>query len=426
MFRKYLVYIVIAIVSLGRLHSQEEIYTIQKCVEIAIANNPQIQIAQSNYEYSEASAMGAAAPLYPQIAFQSSWLKNGGTFLLGPISRPGDYENYMLGFQAQQLIFDFGKSYSRVSAASDFSESAKQGIAVARQNIIVATESAYYNCLQSLRLKTVSEEVLKQAEEHLHLAQAFYDVGKNSMYAVMKASTDVANAKVSLISAQNGARLSRIQLENTMNFRLKASDSLQDNLDIRSDSLDLMQCIDSALNHRPEINSGKLVIEANKSMLNSAWNANLPTINASGSYLWRSLSLDQPFYNSWSIGLNFSLPIFQGFNLQAGIDQARANLKSSEANYTAIAQSVIFDVELQFSSLTEAKERIDATRYLVSQAEETLKLANGRYNEGVGSPVEITDARVTLYNARTSYIQSLYNYQLAYSRLLRAMGSSRY
>ncbi|MGA2297929.1 MAG: TolC family protein, partial [FCB group bacterium] len=167
----------------------------------------------------------------------------------------------------------------------------------------------------------------------------------------------------------------------------------------------------------------KYVVEANKSLVTSAWTSNLPIISANAGYNWKSPSLLTPtLLSSWNVGLSFSLPIFQGFALDAGIDLAKANLNIAEAVYDADTQAAILDVSQQFSSLQEAKERISATTLLVTQANETLKLAEGRYNNGVGSPLEITDARVTVYNAKTSYFQSLYDYHVDYSRLQRAMG----
>jgi outer membrane protein len=421
-FRKYIFYLALILISFGKSYSQQDTLTLSKCVNIALSKNPQIRIAEGNYDFSEASYTNTVSPLYPQLSFQSSWLKNGGTFLLGPISRPGNYENYAVGFQAQQLLFDFGKSYSRVSAAENLTEASRQEVVIAKQDLILSTEIAYYNFLQTQRIKVVADEILKQADEHLRQAKAFFEVGKNSQYDVMKAATDLANAKVNLITADNNVRLSRLQLENVMNTKLKDDVAFQDNLGLKQDSMDLNNCINTAINNRPEIISTKYLTDADKSLLTSAWTANLPSINATAGYNWKSFAISAPFYNSWNLGVNFSLPLFQGFSLQAGIDQARANLKSSEATYDALTQSVILDVEEQYSSLTEAKERIVATDFLVKQSEETLKLAEGRYKEGVGSPLEITDARVALYNAKTSYIQSLYDYQVAYAKLLRAMG----
>ncbi len=111
-----------------------------------------------------------------------------------------------------------------------------------------------------------------------------------------------------------------------------------------------------------------------------------------------------------------------GFGLDAGVEQAKANLNNSEAQNDLTLQSVKLDVQQQFSNLQLAQSKITATKSLVHQSEETLKLAEGRYSQGVGSPLEITDARVTLFNSQAAYIQTLYDYQVAYVRLQKAIG----
>lgn len=118
-----------------------------------------------------------------------------------------------------------------------------------------------------------------------------------------------------------------------------------------------------------------------------------------------------------------SLPIFQGFALDAGIDQAKATLKYAEASNDLVIQSLYLDVQQQEFALQEAIESIQASKKLVEQADEALRLAVGRYNSGIGTALETTDAQVALANARITYIQSLYNYNVSYARLERAMGT---
>jgi len=396
--------------------------TLNDCISIALRYNPQIKIAEGNYEYSSASLKGTRSSILPQIAFQTGLTRNGGTSFIGPIVREGYYTNYFYGFQAQQLIFDFGKSYSRISAFADLRDASEQDLAGARQNLILNTEIAYFNYLQAIRVREVTEEVLKQTQEHLDQSKAFFKAGTVAQFDVLKAQTDLANANVNIISSENNVRISKLQLENILNKKLPNNVRLQDNLEVKQDSVRLNSAINTALSTRPEVISSKYSVDANKALVTSAWTANLPSISATAGYNWRTYAVDVPFQNSWNFGLNLSLPIFQGFALDAGIEQAQANLKSIEASNDALVQAVSLDVQQQYSSLDEAHERITATRALVIQSEETLKLAEARYKQGVGSAVEITDARVGFYNAQTSYIQSLYDYQVAYARLKRAMG----
>jgi outer membrane protein TolC len=343
---------------------------------------------------------------------------------VGPTSRTAYYENYSLTFQAQQLIFDFGKSYSRISAAADLRDASHQDYLSAKQDLILNTEIGYFNYLQAKRVRDASAEVVQQTQEHLTQAQAFYKAGTVAQFDVLKAQTDLANAKVNLISNENNVRISKLQLENVLNQKLGDNVLMIDNLEAQQDSIDINTAMNIAGNNRPELISSKLKVEANKSYLTSAWAANLPSINATGGYNKKSYGLvDEYFLPSWNIGATLSIPIFQGFALDAGIEQARANLKISESSNDALTQNVTLEVQQQYSSLQETKESIAATRALVDQSEETLKLAEARYKQGVGSAVEITDARVGLYNATTSYIQSLYQYQVAYAGLKHAMGT---
>lgn len=404
-------------------YAQKDTLNLSYCIETAINNNPQLKIAESTLGASEASYTSSKSVLYPQLSLQSNWIRNGGTFFFGPTSRPANYENYSAGLQMQQLLFDFGKSYSRISATENQRNASEEDYQSIKQNLILNTNIVYFKLLQARRIREVALEIVKQSEEHEKQAQGIYNVGKSSQYDLLKAKTDVANARVNLISAENDVRIAILQLKNILNTKISDDFELVDNLEVNQDSIDYNSALQIALNNRHEIKSGQYIVEANKSMVTSAWDANLPTLSGTAGYNWRSYSLDTPFLNSWSLGLNFSIPLFQGFAVDAAIDQQKSFLRASEASLEMLTQSVTLDVQQKYSNLREAKEKINATQQLVRQAEETLKLAEARYREGVGSPLEITDARVVYYNAKTSYIQSLYNYQVAFAGLQRAMGT---
>jgi len=403
--------------------AQSDTLTLEQCVDIALKNNPQIHVAEGNFEAAEAAFVSARSAYFPQISLQASATKSGGTFLLGPIARAGEFNNYVAGFQGQQLLFDFGKTIGHVSSSSDFASASEQDYRAAQQNVVLSTHVAYFGLLQAKRVRDVSSETVKQTEEHLRQAEAFYKVGKNPEFDVVKAEVDVANANVNLITAENNLKLARLQLENVLGVKLKEDTALEDNLEIPQEpKIELQAALETAFQTRPEVIAARTRVEANKALLTSAKAAHFPAINVTGGYGWRGFALDQPLYNSWNIGLSFSVPIFEGWAVAAGVDQANANLKAAEASNEAIIQSVVLDVQQQYLTLEESAERIEASKKLVAQAQEALKLSQGRYNYGAGSPIEITDAQVTLSNARITYIQSLYDYRVSRARLQRAMG----
>jgi outer membrane protein TolC len=420
MNKLYLILILLLLYDVA--NAQDDTLTIDKSIEIALKNNPQVKIAESNYESSAANLLGVRSAIYPQVSLQTNWTNNGGTSFVGPNAFAREYQNYSTGFQGQMLIFDFGKTYSKISAASDLKSASEQDYIGAKENLILDTYNAYFTYLQAHRLKNVSEEVVRQADEHLQQANAFYKVGTKPQFDVLKAQSDLANAKVNLITADNNIQIARLQLENELNIKLEKNFLIKDNLDYNKEVIELNDALASAKDKRPEIISSKFRVEASKSGLTSAWTSNLPAINATGGYNWRTLDLKQQFVDSWNLGLSISLPIFQGFALQSGIDLADANLKNAQAQDEFINQTVSLDVQQQYSNWQQAGAKIDAAKLFVNQALETLKIAEGRYKQEVGSTVDVTDARVAYFNAQIIYIQSLYDYQISYVRLQRAMG----
>ncbi|MGC8595343.1 MAG: TolC family protein [Candidatus Kryptoniota bacterium] len=407
----------------GTLFAQSDTLTLEQCLDIALKNNPQIKLAEGAFESSESSLMLSRSALLPQISGQASGTKNAGTFLFGPIARPGAFENYSAGFQAQQLIFDFGKTISRVKASSDIVEASREDLRSVRQDVALNTNIAYFNYLQAVRIAKVQEEALEQAKQHLKRAEAFYHAGTAPQFDVAKAEVDVANSKVNLINAKNQIKISRIQLENVLGKKLPEGAVLKDVLEVPQAEISTEEALQEAIKNRPSLLASQAMVKASRSLLTSAWTSNFPTISLAGGYKWTGFNLSGPLYNSWNVGVSFSIPIFAGWSIQAGIDQAKANLKSAEASNELAMQQLYLDVQQQEFALEEAKEAIDASQKLVDNAEIALKLAEGRYNSGVGSAIEVTDAELTLSNARIAYIQSLYNYRVAYARLRHAMGT---
>ena len=404
------------------IFGQNDTLTINQCVDIALKNNPQIRLAQSNYDINYSNLVITRSDIYPQVSLQSGWNRNGGTFFQGPSAIPRTFETYNTGFQGSLLLFDFGKTYSRISAFSDLADASAQDVINAKQSLILNTYIAYFDYLQAVKLKKVSQESLQQATEHLKLSRSLFDVGSKPQFDVIKAESDEATARVNLLNAENNIDITHLQLENILNKKLPPDFTLRDEFEVVRDSVSESASLNTALQNRPEIIAGKFRVDANKSFLTSAWTANFPTINASGGYIWKSFALNQTFEGSWSLGVAVYLPIFQGFALDAGIQQAKANLDNAQATYDLTEQAVTLDVRQQYSNLRLSQNQITASRSLLKAAEETLRLAEARFKEEIGSAVEVTDARVAYYNAQVLLIQTLYNYQVTYARLERAMG----
>ncbi|HEX2867366.1 MAG TPA: TolC family protein [Ignavibacteriales bacterium] len=397
--------------------------SIQDATNMALQNNPTVRIATSGYDVSRSLLTQSRSGYFPALSFTASGTYTQGSFVFNPSIpvREQIYRSYTAGFQAQQLIWDFGRTSSRVSANENFVGASAADYQSSLENVIVGVQTAYYAYLQSQYLVKVNEETLKQTQAHLNVAQAFFKAGRTAQYDVTKAQVDVANAEVNLLRSRNQVQIAKLQLENAIGVQNPEDYTLLDSL--RADkinvSLDSARAI--ALENRSELRAANFRVQANKDLLSSIWSLNLPVISAVGNYNWNGFGL--PLYSRWNAGLNFALPIFQGFFVSAQVQESQANVEQSVAQAELTRQNAILDVSQNYLAMTEAYQRIGASYTLVESAAENLRLAEGRYNSGVGSPTEITDAQITLANARITNIQALYDYNTSIIRLKKSMGT---
>ncbi len=398
--------------------------TVQQAVGIALEYHPSIKASRAAASSAAAGHKQALAGYLPSIEFTGSAQQTQGAFVFNPSFPPRDqaYSSYTAGFQFQQLLFDFSRTTGRTSAAGDLEQASGNDLEASRQTVILNVQIAYYGVLQAEQVVTANEEAREQAARHLAEAKAFFSVGTRPQYDVTKSEVDLANAEVALISARNQLRLARVQLENAMGIQTDRQYKLVDSFMTPSPILSLDSARNVALRERPELRSALARVSANEALATSARSQHLPSLSAFGGYTWTNFSF--PLFNRWNAGVSVSLPVFQGFSLDAQVEQADANTDAAIASLDLLRQSVFLEVEQAYLSLKEAEERTVATSKLVAQANENLVLAERQYAAGVGTLLEVTDAKLVRTNARITTIQALYDYNSWLVRLQKAMGLS--
>lgn len=396
--------------------------TFDRAVALALEHHPSLRAAEANTRASSAVLTQSRAAYFPAVNLSSSTTRTEGAFVFNPSFPPRDqrYTNYVVSLQAQQTLYDFGKTGGRVTANENFVDAAALDAAAMRQNVIANVKLAYLNFIQTARVAKVDEEAVAQAEQHLVRAKAFYSVGKRPEFDVTQSEVDLANAKVNLIRGRNLQQLAKVQLENAMGVHPATNYSVNEFFVIPPLYTTLDSAKTLAFAQRSELRSARARLQANHALAAAAWNQHLPTLSANGNYIWSAF--DFPLFSRWNAGVTLSLPVFQGFNISAQVQQAKANTDVAQANLEVLTESITLEVEQVYLSLQEANERIAATTKLVEQAEQNLKLAEARYNSGVGSAIEVTDAQLSRSNARITHIQAQYDYNSALVRLRRAMG----
>ncbi|MBI1996443.1 MAG: TolC family protein [Deltaproteobacteria bacterium] len=157
----------------------------------------------------------------------------------------------------------------------------------------------------------------------------------------------------------------------------------------------------------------------------TARRGHLPDVIFDGSYGRRNTSGGGntfPLTVSWQAQLSLNIPIFDGFRTTNRVEESLHNYYVIKSQEEQQRQQVALDVEQSYLRLVELQERIKANEAAAKAAKENLDLANGRYQVGVGSIIEVTDAQTLYTDAQTTYVRALYDYKIADAQLIRAIG----
>jgi outer membrane protein len=397
--------------------------TLAGAVQRGLEHHPSLRVAEANLRAASAGHKQAMSGYLPAVSFSATANHTEGVFVFNPTipSRNQIYSSYSGGLTASQTLFDFGKTIGKVSSSTDLVTAANADFTSSQELVKVNVEISYFALLAAQRVAAVDADAVAQAEKHLTQAKAFYAVGRRPQFDVTKAEVDLANANVNLIRATNQMQVAKVQLENAMGIHPDRAYDVVSPGEMEPAAVTMDSARTAALQRRPELQAARARVEANRALARAAWSQHLPTLSATGSWNWNNFE-PSPLYPRWTAGLQLTLPIFQGFSLDAQVQQADATADAAQANLDAQTQNILLEVEQTFLSFNEARERRVATAKLVEQAAQNLMLANKQYAAGLGTPIEVTDAQVSQSNAQITNIQAFYDYITSLVKLRRAMG----
>jgi outer membrane protein len=405
--------------------------SLDEAIGIALETQPQIQARLSDYMAASHRVDQAFAPLLPQLT--GSWtVARSRTAQLGeprvgdPRTNPGLTRVRIVPFAEQttasvslsQVLFDFGKTFASTDAARRLAEQAQEDVELQRQLITLTVKESFININFARRLIRVQEQAVERADLNLRSARGFFEVGTRPKSDVARAEVDVANARVDLIRARNAERLARVALNTAMGIAADTPTEVQDNLVYQALEIDRGQLLGQALGQRPEYKQARLQVSEAEARMRRAFRDFFPDVTASGLYGGTRADMNE----IWEVGVSLSWTIFDGGNRIARFRETKAIVDAAQARVRSTELDISREVEQAQLNVSEAQERIGAAQTAVASAQENFRLAQGRFDAGVGTILELTDAQLFLTQAQNTEAQALADYRIAVARLERAIG----
>jgi len=402
-----------------------KVLSVDDAIAIALETQPNIKARISDYIAAAFRVDQALSALFPQITGQWTAARDqnvaGGTLTTGTVL-PKTVTTWTTAsiarVQLSQILFDFGKNFASTEAARKVADSALEDTELQRQLVTQTVKESYTNINFAVRLIQVNQQAVERAELNLRSARGFFEVGTRPKSDVARAEVDVANARVDLIRARNAERLARVALATAMGLPATTELQIQDNLVYQPVTIDRTRLAEEALRLRPEYRAARLSAEANEARLRRAQRDFFPDVTGGGFYGAARTDMNE----IWELNLSLNWTLFDGGNRIARYREARANLDAALQRVKASELDISREVEQSVNNVIEADERIQAGQVAVVSAQENFRLAQGRFDAGVGTILELTDAQLALTQAQNTEAQALADYRIALARLDRAVG----
>lgn len=423
------------IVALGSALAPARVLTLSQALQTAQQHQPQLWQARANAEAAGARADELRAPLLPQLSLSASYQRTTANFVARPGTVPSafmtgqagtslDTFNYWsAGLSLNQYIWDFGQTTDRWRAARATAEAQNQTTRAVEQQIIAGVRSAYFTARAQQALVQVARDNLANLELHFKQIEGFVSAGTRPKIDLAQARADRANGMVQLISAQNGYAVAKAQLNQAIGEPGTTDYDVQDETmaPVAGEDGELSALLDDALRARPELLSLERQIRAQELTVSSVKGAYGPSLGAAMNLTDSGVELTGLTWN-WNASVSLTWQLFQGLLTRSQVREARANLSAVQAQKAGLVNQVRVELEQAHLQVRAAKATLAAVEEALSSSRERLRLAEGRYQSGVGNVIELGDAQVAAATAAAQRIQAEYSLASARAALLKALG----
>lgn len=386
-------------------------------LNLALCSNPKTKSAY-------ASIMKSAADLGVS---KSAYLPTVNTNASQPVFVDPPNQNNMNGsggLNLSLLLYDFGQTSNNVLNASKLLEAANYSGENVVQALFLKTIKDYCAVLatkESVDAAKISED---SALESYKAASAKYDAGVIAIADVLQAKTSWSQAVLARVSSEGDYELAKATLAYDIGISLEKKIKLV-NLPVPDVSIayndKVKDLIEQAIAKRPDLKAASASVEAAKASLDAAKSLYYPTISLSGQLGYADKYLFPP-PNSSLISVNITLPLFSGFNTYYKVRSAKEQLNIKKMDFDTALKDASLEVYDAYNRLKTQTRTLQTMQVLLESAEQSEKVARGRYDAGVGKIIDLLSAQSALQSARQQRIKAELDWRAAKASLAYSMG----
>lgn len=436
---------------------QGSVLSLRDCIAIALNNNPGIKSARYNYGISKANVNIARSEFFPTVGIGTSYNFNG----VDSKRTTSSTNTYSVEAQLNQLLWNFGRTNAHIKMQKFYLIADKFVFDNTVRETIFNVKQKYYEVLAARTTVLINQAYVDINERNYLRTKAYFDEGIKSKIDLVNAEVTLSDSKITLIKSENTYKNSLVNLNNAMylanaptysisgteDFNIKdnvapvdltkitkPSDaeisqvpvsvkdakliSSVEKLEVLADykvsefPYSFEECIKMAYKNRADLKAYSSTLDAVKENLLYVKRNYYPELSATAGYGFR----DTNRTSSINVGVNLSSSV-NIMNQKAKVDVAKLQVDLAQNSLNQLNQDIYFEVQNAYIDMIELEKQIPLLAVKVRQTFENYELAEGRYYVGLGDYIQLQDAKVNYNNAQTSYIETIYKYNVARANL---------
>jgi outer membrane protein len=395
----------------------------------ALDNNFAIRLAKERIRQQEGIIVEVRSAQLPRVGASGGYSKNDEE-----IGSNGLDHTWSANITARQVLYAGGGVTASIRSQQLALDAAILALRTVIDDALLLVRTRFYTVLVNRERIKVQEQSVELLQRQLQDVKNRFEAGTVSNFEVLRAEVALANAQPDLITARNDYRLSIEELRQSLGFTNSQSESVTKTpefigtLEFKPTSYDLRAALTSARENRPDLQRLYKLQAAAEEGITIQRSGYKPTVSAYGAYDWRMNSTGSSSISNardgWTVGLQSSWDIFDGRATAGRVAQARSIVEQTKLAVAEAQLSVDIDVRRTISNLQGATELAEASKKVVEQADESVRLANARFGAGTATQLDVLQTQVALTDARLNQLQAYYSFNVSVAAVRRAMGLS--
>jgi outer membrane protein len=394
--------------------------TVRDAEALALKNNPAISVARLSALASEQVTREVSSNLWPQAYANLTAVdaRNNSRITAGALNNPSIYTRAAGGGTVTQLITDFGHTSNLVASARLLAKADEQNAAATKQDILLAVDQSFYNALQTHAVLRVAEQTVASRQLLADQVSALTKSKLKSDLDLSFANVNLAQAKLLDLDARNNDKASAAVLSAILGYStLETFELVDETAALVPPPADLDHLIAEAFAKRPEFLGLEYQSESAEKLHRAAHDQLYPTISALGAFGDSPIRDDRIYGPYAAAGVNVEIPVFNGFLYSAKSHEADLRAQAGRQSLIDLRNRISRDVRTSWLAASTAFDRVSVSEQLLAQANQALDLAQTRYQLGLSSIVELSQAQLQQTQAEIGNAQAGYQYRLALSVL---------